>query len=300
MIDLSHIQFAGVESNRPTPVAAKPDRRPPKDALAGLRKRLVDDEAVPLDPFLHWLLAQAAVDPSKYRASAVNRRLLACLRVLRATDPDTARQVVLREPRLKASAVSSVLIGVTEFFREPAVFEHLAHRLVPALARKSGRIRVLSMGVSGGQELYSLAMLLAEAGLLERSELVGMDCRHDAIAAAAAGRFSAAEIASMDARRRERFFQREGNHFRFDPGLQAYLRWRTADLFSPTGEGQFDLTFFRNVAIYFEPSAAEEAWNCVCTHVSPGGLLVTGRAERPPACLGLARLASCIYRKTAS
>ncbi|MEZ5287250.1 MAG: CheR family methyltransferase [Vicinamibacterales bacterium] len=67
---------------------------------------------------------------------------------------------------------------------------------MPALARRPGPVRVLSVGCSTGAELYSVGMLLSEAHLLERATLVGIDCRADAVAGAAAGIYPVAAVAA--------------------------------------------------------------------------------------------------------
>ncbi len=102
---------------------------------------------------------------------------------------EEGRALLENRPDLLPAAVGSLLIGVTEFFRDPAVFEAVRARVVPELAaRGRGPLRIWSAGCSSGEELYSLAILLAEAGLLAGSFLLGTDCRIEAVRQARSGR----------------------------------------------------------------------------------------------------------------
>ncbi|QYM80529.1 hypothetical protein K0B96_07955 [Horticoccus luteus] len=145
------------------------------------------------------------MNPAVFRGGALNRRLPACLRLLRVPTEGAAQALLQRRPDLVPATLTAILIGVTEFFREPAVFEALRDIVLPQLAAEREPIRVAGFGVSHGQELYSMAMLLEEAGLLQRSELVGIDCRSDAIIAAAAGRYDGGDLGGIEPARRERW-----------------------------------------------------------------------------------------------
>ena len=120
--------------------------------------------------FIAWVLGCAGLDAAAYRPQPLERRLPACLRALRVDSPHAARELLERKPHLLAKVVNSLLIGVTEFFREPSVFDLLAAQILPTLAgRHHRRPRIWSAACSTGAEVYSMAILLSTAGLLERS-----------------------------------------------------------------------------------------------------------------------------------
>jgi chemotaxis protein methyltransferase CheR len=250
------------------------------------------------DPFISWLLAKAGMDASVYRPAALQRRMPACLRQLRATTAAEARQSLEAEPQLINKALNTLLIGVSEFFRDDAVFEHLRTAVLPELLLRRGFLRVRADGVSTGQELYSIAMLLAESGALHKCQLVGTDARADAIQAAKRGRFAAGELGGVKPEWQHRYFNKNGENWVVRDDLRKRIEWRVADLFSSDARGLWDLRLFRNVSIYLQPERLERIWHQFCLELAPGGCLVTGKAEKPPRTLPLARLASCIYRKT--
>jgi len=295
---LQHISFTGVEQAalRPATGARVQTRlvnlvkKDPPTVVRNL------DGGV-LDPLMTWMLERAGLKPAAYRPAAMQRRVPACLRQLRVTSPQSARQLLERNPEMLPFALSTVLIGVSEFFRDRTVFDYLESRVLPELMRTRYGLRVCSAGASGGQELYSVAMLLAEAGLLEHSELIGVDCRADAIERAGAGLFGADDMDGVESGRRDRFFHPAGARWAVRPELKKRIRWETCDLLSFEAGGACDLILFRNVAIYFKADHGMAVWTRLCAQLTPGGFIMTGKAETPPSSLPLTRVAPSIYRK---
>lgn len=296
-INFRHISFAGSDAVfRVSATAERPFTTISGDDRPHVAARHYA-ESVPLDPFLAWVLQRGGVQPESFRGAALNRRLPACLRFLRVPSTRAAQEVLQRRPELLPGTLTAVLIGVTQFFREPAVFENVQKLVLPRLAARGGALRVASFGVSRGQELYSAAMLLAESALLERSTLTGVDCRSDAIRAAAAGEFDPAEVAGLSAERVTRFFSQHEESFWVSPALKERMCWEVADLFAFKAGQPFELIFFRNVAIYLDAASAAQAWEIVRGHTAPGGYIVTGKAERPPPKLRLRRIAPSVYAR---
>lgn len=255
--------------------------------------------AEPIDAFAALVLVQAGIDPRVYRAKPIQRRLAACLRQLRAPDAASAEQRLQSSPELLPFALDTLLIGVTGFFRDPAVFQHLRAIIVPALLRERAGLNVYAAGVSGGHELYSVAMLLDERGALAGSTLLGVDCRTHAIAQARAGRFDGEELVGLTPEQRQKYFAVAGGVAVARPHLRSRMEWRCRDLFSDASAAiGADLILFRNVAIYLEPPAAAQVYERFAAQLAPGGILVTGKAEHPPRTLPFTKVAPSIFRKT--
>lgn len=246
-------------------------------------------------PFLAWILGACGARPDAYLPSALARRIPACLRGARAVTEAEARERLEDDPRRLEEMLDILLIGVTDFFRDRAVFEALERRALPALLASRPRLRALSAGCSDGRELYSLALAVAERGALERSEFTGIDLRRSALRRAEEGRFP--RPGGVDLRRFAGYFEDEGDVLRAAPALRERMRWRAADLLEAPFEGSYDLLFCRNVAIYLRPDAARALWSLLAARLSEGGVLVTGKAEAPPPELGLARIGPCLYRR---
>lgn len=304
-----HVTFVG-------PARVSPDTGPPpsRSASAGGSRR-----GQPLDwatrLFFRRVCRAGGLRDGRYRDTILHRRRAACLRALRVPQLEQGLDLVRRKPDLAQRALGALMIGVTSFYRDPQVFDALPP-LLDTLGHRRGRLHALSAGCSDGAELYSLAMLLDQAGLLARSQMWGIDCRPEAIETARAGVYLRPSASSLPEVLRRQYLAPLPNGALDIAGrnapaervvvsgrLREACHWAVADVFrlgrAPPALPPADLILCRNLAIYLTPEAATELWNLLCARLRPGGLLVVGRAERPtPSAAGsLSRVGPCLYRK---
>lgn len=278
---------------------------PPVPAADGRAVRPSASLTPDADSLLRLLFSRAGIGLRHYKPETLARRLPACLRALRASTPDQARAALRRNPELAAPAVDALLIGVTAFFRDDCVFAALRQTVLPELVshrRAAGCVRPLriwSAGCSCGAELYSVALLLLEQGALwpGQCELLGTDCRPEALARAAAGVFEPAAVRAVPPTLLRRYFDFDGANFRVRADVRSALRWRHGDVLAAPEPGPWDLVLCRNLAIYLQPDAAATLWSHLVVSLRPGGVLVPGKAERPLGVRGLINLGPCLYTK---
>jgi chemotaxis methyl-accepting protein methylase len=292
------------------------------------------------DCLARWIIARAGLDAGLYRHQPLERRLPACLRMLKAPSAAAARRLLERRPELLPAATSALLIGVTEFFRDAEVFDCVGGEVLPKLARRRGPLRVWSAACASGDELYSLAILLAEAGLLARSFLLGTDCRPEAIEQARAAVYPASALRALAPALREKYFEpmrrlpspfgrgaggegraaawrstercfgrsphpnplpkgegTEADLWRPIRTLRRQTHWKPSDVARKTEPGPWDMILWRNLAIYLNSAPAVAIWARLADALAPGGYLIVGKAEQPPAGLGLSAIYRCIYRR---
>ena len=260
--------------------------------------------------FIDWLYAHGGLDARAYRPETLRRRLPACLRALRATSVSDARLALEADRAAVPAAINAMVIGVTGFFRDAGVFDHLTHTVLPALPRTAGHPRVWSAGCSEGEEMYSVAMLLAEMDLLGGAYLLGTDCRPQAVAAARVGRYAQRLLRDVPAAWQAKYFQPDvvsagaaiaaapavaGARVR--PELRGAVQWRTGDVTRVCEPGGWDLILCRNLTMYLRPDVAGRVWAALEGALRPGGFLVLGKAERPIGAQRLGLVAPCIYRR---
>jgi chemotaxis methyl-accepting protein methylase len=291
----SHVRFAASTAGEPRLRRKEPSRLQAEDVL-----RQAPPVHVPVEEraFIYDILRKARLEPANYRISALSRRLSNCLRVLKAHSIAEASASLAAHQQSFQSLLNTLLIGVTGFFRDVEAYGHLRHVILPSLLRTSPTARVLSAACSDGAELYSLAMCLAEHNALAGATFVGVDCRQEALDGAAKGWYGASAMEAVPLPMQNRFFRREGEGHRIIDSLRDAIDWQQNDIFHFSTPAPFDLIACRNVAIYLEPRAAERLWQHLHASLGPGGILFTGKAERPNA--GFQRIAPCFFKKVCS
>ncbi len=203
-----------------------------------------------------------------------------------------------RKSELLPAAISALLLGVSEFFRDAGVFQTLERTILPQLALHRKDLRIWSAACSDGQEVYSVAILLAELGLLNSSHLLGSDCRVDAIDRAKKGIYDEHAMHQVKDPFRQRYFLRQGSGHFVSPELRERTSWKRCDLAAEIEPGPWDMILFRNVAIYLNADSARAIWNRLAEALAIGGVLVVGKAERPDCQVPLERVDHCVYRRT--
>ena len=293
--DLRHVCFEAKEPVVRTGWAQNTGNRPRPG------RSLSSSAEVPPDGIVAWILGRAGMRAAAYRATSLDRRVSALLRKFRVPSVAALQTHLEQCPDLVPRALDTLLIGVTEFFRDVPVFEYLRRLAIPELLQSRRTFHVYAVGVSSGQELYSLAILLAEAGVLAQSRLVGIDCRHSAIAEARRGWFSTRSLAEVSRHDRDRYFERHEGGWRVRSELRDRIEWREADALCLAPEPfPSDLVLFRNVAIYLRPAEGAALWQSLCAQLSSGGYLIAGKAEKPPVLLPLTRVVPCVFKKSAA
>lgn len=269
-------------------------------AIGGADALSTDEES-----FARWVLAHEKIRFDWFRPAILKRRIQSCLRLTRTSSPIDARRYLRSNPHFIPAATSALLIGVTSFFRDEQVFEVLRRQIIPTFAASGRRLRVRSVGCSSGEELYSVAILLEQAGILHRCSLMGVDCRSDAVRSAQEGVYSANQLSNLSFADRSRYLEpldEEGNLCRVQGWLRAATTWEAHDVSSPglisdaDDGGGHDLILCRNVGIYFTADANAALWQRLTRALRPGGVLVVGSSERPSV-QGLHPVGPCIYRK---
>jgi chemotaxis protein methyltransferase WspC len=184
--------------------------------------------------------------------------------------------------------VDLVVVPESWILRDPAVFE-TALRFVQArlLARPGMQVRVLSLPCAGGEEPYSLAMLLARAGVEPaQCRIDAFDLSRAAIERARAGRYTRNAFRGDDQGLHARFFTDDGDEHVIGAEPRAYVAFGQANLFDvdPAVTGTYDLVICRNLLIYFDLATQQRAAARLAALLADDGLLLAGYAEAPALC----------------
>ena len=235
------------------------------------------------------------IDLSGYRHAMLERRLSARMIRLGTTDFPAYLDRLRTDPTECDRLIDTIGINVSEFFRDPIVFEILAQDVLPDLIERRRRagtreIRVWSAGCAAGEEAYSIAILLHRALKDEVSawttRIFGTDIDLDALAAANAGVYPTAQFENTRLGVLNDYFVPDGEGYKVRPFLRRMVRFSRDDLTSPNSFapaesvfGTFDLVLCRNVLIYFSREYQPRIVDKLCRSLAAGGCLVLGKAE---------------------
>jgi chemotaxis protein methyltransferase CheR len=185
-----------------------------------------------------------------------------------------------------AELTDRLAVPETYFWRQHDQILALANVVAPAhFARSPGApLRIWSAACCSGEEPLSLAIALAEAGLLDREpvEIVGSDASQAMVDRARRGVYAERAFRSLPAHLRERWFRREGDGWRVDPSLHARVRWDTVNLVDPAAVRRYagaDVVFCRNVFIYFSDETIERVARTLASGMPDEGVLFLGASE---------------------
>lgn len=291
-----HLRFASETSGNalspskvvPAPFA-EPVLRQPEAAL--------DPEMALL---FSWLCERAGVSIDHYRTAVLQRRAGACLRAVRCGSCAEALAAARQDPAKAERLLDALMVGVTSFFRDPLVFSALKRRWSRQANEDAPADRpwsVVSVGCSDGAELYSCAMLLDSLGLLDRVRLLGTDCRPGAIRTARAGLYKPEWVEELGQTMGAAYFESQDGLVRVREPIRAACAWGVRDAMDQHGTSAHDVILCRNLAIYLTADGAGRLWAHLAGQLRPAGLLVVGRAERPPADL-FRKVGPCMYERT--
>ncbi|HWN69040.1 MAG TPA: CheR family methyltransferase [Haliangium sp.] len=179
--------------------------------------------------------------------------------------------------------IDVLVVGETYFFREYAPLRVLVDDFLEPWCRSGRRPRVWSAACATGEEPLTLAMMLAERGLLTLVDIVATDISQRALDRARAGTFGARALRAIpEPRLSERYLVPTGQGYTADPALVARISWRRINLIdaSATTElGVFDAVLCRNVLIYFRDETIRIVVERLASALKPQGVLLVGVAE---------------------
>ena len=195
--------------------------------------------------------------------------------------------VMGKEPSLSQQVVEALLNNETYFFRDRAPFDVLQRHALPELAvrrEKSKRIRIWSAGCSTGQEVYSLAMLFAEAPELWRGwtiDILGTDVSTSCIDRSRSGTYSQFEVQrGLGINQMIKWFEEVGDGWRAVEALRKPLRFQVHNLLEPAPHpGDFDIVLCRNVLLYLSPEKKALAFERIAGAMAEDGWLMLGAGE---------------------
>ena len=190
-----------------------------------------------------------------------------------------------RRPEVGHQVVEAMTTNETYFFRDPSHYDAIRTVLLPRLIKDRGdtkRLRFWSAASSTGQEAYSLAMLLIEAGLSDWNiQILGTDFSSQVVERARSAKYQQIEVnRGLPAVLLIKHFRRSGTDWNLSDEVRRMVSFEIIDLRkSMRALGPFDLVFCRNVMIYFDAMTKMSILKELHGTLNRGGWLLLGGAE---------------------
>jgi chemotaxis methyl-accepting protein methylase len=239
--------------------------RDPEQGLAAV-VRVIEEATGIVIPNHRWPMVRAIIERQADTGSA----------------DQVVEQVVAGEGRVRNDLISSLLIAETFMFRHAGYFDQL--REIAELRRHQGRsCRVLSVGCSTGEEVWSAAAVLTAVGPAPGAQIqvVGWDVTARRLAHAWTGCYS-----PWACRRGffgyDSYFHQEGNRVVVDPRLREIVSFEQVNLVSGgrlPRSGPFDVVFFRNVSIYWRQKTTNQVCARLARLVADDGVMLVGPSD---------------------
>ena len=245
---------------------------------------------------LHKINQLRGIDFSGYRQRSLSRRIAFRLAKLGINDNDEYIELLDSDATECDELIDTIAINVSAFFRDPIVYEILAQRVIPDIIekkRKSGlrQLRIWSAGCAGGEEPYSLAMLIHKALKKDPSEwsihIFATDIDKESLRRAEKGNYPRESLLNTKLEIVSEYFECKESDYLVKPEIREMVHFSNDDLtsmttFAPKESifGEFDIIFCRNVLIYLNDELQRRVMEKFVHSLDSKGYLVLGEAEQ--------------------
>ncbi|MBS1143985.1 MAG: putative methyltransferase CheR [Proteobacteria bacterium] len=231
------------------------------------------------------IATHTGMDFSNYKDATLSRQVLRRMAAMQIPDLDAYGEYIGQHREELAVLAGNFLICVTSFFRDPEAFEVMRRCLRELLKTKQpgDDIRIWVPGCATGEEVYSIAIILAEELGEHRDkyhiQLFATDINGDAVAAARVGAYPEASLAGVDSKLIERYFTTTDGTYHIDKHLRDMTLFARQDLVQDAPFVRLDLVSCRNLLIYFKPELQDRVIKVFHYALRDHGVLFLGKSE---------------------
>jgi len=239
-----------------------------------------------IDFLLEGIYRLSGYDFRQYARSSITRRIFNRMRVERIPTVTAALEKVFHDPGFLDLLLDDFSINVTEMFRDPEFFRAMREKVIPQL-RELPEIRIWHAGCSSGEEVFSMAILLEEEGLMDRSLIYATDFNENILERAKQGVFPLNKmqlytknyLKAGGSRAFSEYYKADHHHAYVDPMLMKNIIFWQHNLVTDQTFNEFDIIICRNVLIYFTSKLQSKVQHLFYESLSVGGFLGLGDKE---------------------
>ena len=258
-----------------------------KPSFDNVEPTLADKTQASLDKVMILLRSKTGHDFSLYKKTTIHRRLERRMGVHQIDDISNYIRFLQENPQELELLYKELLIGVTNFFRDPEVWEHLQNEVIVELITTSvsQTLRAWVPGCATGEEAYTLAICFKE--MMERIkpdhdltlQIFATDLSQEAINKAREAIYPANIAADVSPERLSRFFDRVGDGYQVVKTIREMVIFARQNLIMDPPFTKLDILSCRNLLIYMTSELQRKIIPLLHYSLNPGGFLLLGSAE---------------------
>lgn len=235
---------------------------------------------------LEGLYQMYGYDFRSYVRGSIGRRILNRMKAERLPTITALLEKVFHEPGVLERLLNDFSIRMTEMYRDPSFFAAFRNEVVPLL-RELPEIRIWHAGCATGEEVYSMAILLQEEDLWEKTRIYATDMNEKALIAAQKGAFPLKKMQQytknyLKAGGKKAFseyYNTDHQFAYFSPSLNEKLTFAQHNLVSDSSFNEFHVILCRNVMIYFDNALQQQVHSLFYDSLADGGFIGLGSKE---------------------
>jgi chemotaxis protein methyltransferase CheR len=247
-----------------------------------------DLERIEIELLLEGIFRHYGFDFRAYAYASIRRRLWKRVEEEGLASVSALQERVLHEPEMMEKLLLDLSINVTSMFRDPGFYVAFREHVVPLL-RTYPFIRIWHAGCSTGEEVYSMAMLLREEGLYDRSRIYATDINEVVLKRAKAGIFPLERMQEYTdnymraggKRSFSEYYTAKYGGALFDQSLTKNVVFSQHNLVTDRSFSEFNVILCRNVLIYFDKTLQSKVHSLFYDSLAMFGVLVLGSKETP-------------------
>ncbi len=245
-----------------------------------------DLERIEIELLLEGVYRHYGFDFRSYAYASIRRRLWKRIEAEGLATVSALQAVILHQPPMMERLLLDLSINVTAMFRDPTFYQAFRERVVPLL-RTYPYIRIWHAGCATGEEVYSMAILLQEEGLYDRSRIYATDINEVVLQKSKEGIFPLDRmqeytenyIAAGGKRAFSDYYTAKYGGALFNPSLTKNVVFSLHNLVTDRSFAEFNVILCRNVLIYFDKSLQARVHGLFYDSLATFGILVLGSKE---------------------
>lgn len=253
----------------------------------GTRNQTTDSvDEVEISLLLEGVFRLFGYDFRQYSPNSLKRRIFDLIVAEKLGSISVLQDRIFHDAGALSRFVSSLSVQASEFFRDPQFFRAFREKAVPLL-RTYPLVRIWHAGCASGEEVYSMAILLEEERLLNKSLLYATDINTQALQVARYGTYSSTQLEECldnckeagDKHSLWHYFERDGRKARVKQVLRDHIVFTEHNLVTDSSFNEFNVILCRNVLIYFTAPLRNRVHGLLHASLTRFGLLALGGKE---------------------